>query len=51
MVDWKEGCELMCSGMYVYAGRRAGYLYLFSLSIAVNNMLSLIFISPIDKRM
>jgi hypothetical protein len=51
MVDWKEGCELMCSGMYVYAGRRAGYLYLFSLSIAVNNMLSLISISPIDKCM
>jgi hypothetical protein len=50
-MDWLEESELLCSGLDICAGRRQDTYTSLSLSIAVNDMLSLISISPIDKRM
>jgi hypothetical protein len=50
-MDWLEESELMCCGLDICAGRRQDTYTFLSLSIAVNDMLSLISISPIDKRM
>jgi hypothetical protein len=47
---WLEEPEL-CSGLDICARRRQDTYTFLSLSIAVNDMLSLISISPIDKRM